>query len=224
MTMHEIDLVPDDYRQLLGLRRALTIFIAVFVCLVLAVAGGRFWIGQLMRSEKKLVEKLELGESALLKKQKVITELREQKKVLTERLAVLNVLRGGPKAVCLFEVVDRSINPSTWFTHWKFVRETEKTTKKQQHLTQTGYFIVVPPGKNRGEGVDEAEVWRKSMHMDIRGQALNHASLAGFVRKLLVQPEVEDVKVLSTITRQYQGVEVINYDLVVVVHQQGEKS
>ncbi|NIA19502.1 MAG: hypothetical protein GWP07_03580, partial [Xanthomonadaceae bacterium] len=105
--------------------------------------------------------------------------------------------------------------------HWKFVREAEKSAKKPQIQSRTGYFIVVPARRGPAAG---DEIWRKTMHMDISGQALNHASLADFVRKLLAQPEVEDVKVISTVTRQYQGAEVINYDLVVVVQPQGEKS
>jgi hypothetical protein len=218
--MHEIDLVPDDYRQSLGLRRALTQFIAVFFCLVMIVAGGRLWLGQLMRSEKRMVEELGVSESTLLNKQKIIADLREQKRGLTERLAVLDMLRGGPQAVRLFEVVDRSINPSIWFDDWKFVREAKKTEKKPHGQLKAGYFIVIPAEKKQVSG---SEVWRKNMHMDISGQALNHASLADFVRKLLAQPEIDDVKVISTVTRQYQGAEVINYDLVVRVHPKRKK-
>ncbi len=216
--MREIDLVPADYRQILLLRRVFKRFILLFVCILVVVGGGRLWLNYLLKTEKSMIAGLEAGESVIIGQKKIYDELQVEKKELTKRLAVLDVLRSGPQAVRLFEVVDRSLNPGIWFTDWEFIREAKKKKKKHPAQIQTGYFVMATLDE---AGSEEEEQWRKSMHMDIKGQALNHAALAGFVRKLLAQPEIEDVKVLNTASNIHSGAEIVTFDLAVVVQAGG---
>ena len=40
--MHELDLIPDDYRQLQKLRVHLKVFIVLFILLLLTIGSGKF--------------------------------------------------------------------------------------------------------------------------------------------------------------------------------------
>ena len=221
MTIREIDLAPTDYRQALFLQRAIKRFVLLFVCILAVIGGGRLWLNHLLKIEKSMIARLEAGESVVIGQKKIFDELHIEKKELKKRLAVLDVLRSGPQAVRLFEVVDRSLNPGIWFTDWKFVREAKKKKKKHSAHIQTGYFVMATLDEAVSE---EEEQWRKSMHMDIKGQALNHAAMADFVKKFLAQPEVEDVKVLSTSSSGHSGAEIVGFDLAVVVKEGGDPS
>jgi hypothetical protein len=54
-------------------------------------------------------------------------------------------------------------------------------------------------------------------HMEIRGQAVDHSTLAQFVSRLLDQPRIEQVRVVNTRVRPLAAVEVVDFELAVVV-------
>ena len=78
---------------------------------------------------------------------------------------------------------------------------------------QTGYFVVVPLDEpNRPN-----RAWRMDTHMEIHGQAVDHSTLARFVSQLLDQPRIEQVRVVNTRVRPFATIEVVDFELAVVV-------
>ncbi|PLX83217.1 MAG: hypothetical protein C0617_11820 [Desulfuromonas sp.] len=209
--MHDIDLIPADYRRRRSLLRVLRIYLVLLAAVVAAVALGRVGLGQVLRTEQARVGELKTGEVQLLEQKRRLEELGASREDLRGRLALLEALRGGPPAQRMFEVVDRALNPSVWFSDWKFVREGE--AGQAARGGQAGYFLIVP----KGEGAFPEEPWRELTRMEIKGQALSHAALAEFVRRLLGQPEIADVHLLNTKTRQYRVGGVIEYELTVEI-------
>jgi len=209
--MHDIDLIPADYRRRRSLQRVLRIYLVLLAAVVAAVALGRVGLGQVLRAEQARVGELKTGEVQLLEQRRRLEELGASREDLRGRLALLEALRGGPPVQRMFEVVDRALNPAVWFTDWKFVREGEAGQAAEGG--QAGYFLIVP----RGERTSSEEPWRELTRMEIRGQALSHAALADFVRGLLGQPEIADVHLLNTKTRQYRAGGVIEYELAVEI-------
>jgi 16S rRNA G527 N7-methylase RsmG len=57
--------------------------------------------------------------------------------------------------------------------------------------------------------------------MEIRAQAADHSALASFVRELVEQPEVEDVKVVNTRVHRYTSAQVVSFELAVVIKSAG---
>ena len=110
-------------------------------------------------------------------------------------------------------IIDRALRGGdVWFVSWKF-RRAGVIAPPTPRTVNTGYFIVVPAGESA-----ELESWRVKTHMNINGQARDHAALSRFVRGLYAQPEIRDVKVNNTRVRQYDNSRVVDFDMAVVLH------
>ena len=141
-----------------------------------------------------------------------IKEFEAERARIDQLLSILSELRGGISAVQTLLSVDRALNAQVWFLSWTFHRAgqlVEETTEARN----TGYFIVIPP-----EGSDEVEkTWRLDTHMEIRAQAADHSALARFVRELVEQPEIEDVRIVSTRVHGQTAAQLVSFELAVVV-------
>ena len=69
-------------------------------------------------------------------------------------------------------------------------------TSEQPRGVNTGYFIVIPEGDRASK--KEQEAWQIETHMEVSGQATDHEALSSFVRRVLQQPQIGDVRILNT--------------------------
>ncbi len=210
--MSEFDLVPTAYRRGLWVRRWLTRLGVVLVGIVLVVATTKALLVYGTRTYTQEVEELRRARQVVLDQRARMEQLQSQKADLEYRLGVLSRLRGGFEAKQMFVVIDRALDEHVWFLDWTFVREGELLDQKPEAV-ETGYFIVVP-SKDRKE---PERAWRMRAHMEIRAQARDHSALARFVRGLVGQREIEDVRVLSTRVRREASAEVVDFELAVVL-------
>ena len=211
--MAEIDLVPAGYRRLLAFQRQLRNFAALYVVLVLCLGLTRAALAYGVRGMEGDLDRIAVARAAEQQQQQRLDALRSEHAEAERRLRVLSGLRGGVAARDMFSVIDRASDGRTWFLDWKFRRAGE-VVDRDPEAVQTGFFLVVPL---EGEGKDSDKAWLMQTHMEIRGRAIDHGALAGFVRRLVQQPEIEEVKVLSTGVRPYTSHEVVDFDLAVVV-------
>ena len=110
--------------------------------------------------------------------------------------------------------VDRALKDgSVWFTSWSFLRAGVEAEREKRGVN-TGYFIVIP----QGEGADPEPAWQIKTHMEIKGQARDHAAMSDFVRRLLDQPQIGDIRVLNTRQHRYSLATVVDFELAVVVN------
>jgi hypothetical protein len=54
--------------------------------------------------------------------------------------------------------------------------------------------------------------------MTIKGQARDHSALSGFVRRLFVQPEIDDVRILRTNLSRSNRADAVDFELAVVIN------
>lgn len=217
--MTEVDLIPDDYRQAMRLRRSAKFFSIVFGAVFLLIILGKGLVNSLVAIEKSATETLEAGKVTIVEQRALLEKLRARQADLQERLAILDSLRGGSPAERMLEIVNRATNQSVWFTNLKFRRITED--------------LAMPPTKNstahfrsgQHDGGMQHNNWQGRMHMEISGQALNHSELADLVKRLLDQQEIQDVHIGNTSTLQYPAGQVIVYNLVVIINsrEQGQR-
>lgn len=211
--MAEIDLIPEDYRQALQIRRWLKTFAAAYglgvLCIVLAKTLLSFSIG----AEASEIERLKANKTAVLNQRAQLDALQAEESVLEKRLAVLNKLRGGPPVRQVFLDIDRAVDGKVWFLDWEFMRAGEFVQVKPRTV-QRGYFIVVPAEE---QGATQDRAWQMQTHMRIKAQATDHSSLADFVRRLGQQSIIEDIKVLNTRLRSYASTQVVDFELAVIV-------
>ena len=211
-----MDLIPADYRRQLSLARSVRRS-ALSFGLLLLVAGGLY--GALhygVREDAKKIRALEVEKAISTQQRLVLEDLKAKDKRLASKLAILEHLRGGAAAQNMFVAIDQALDGHTvWFSEVSFRRAGQAVSRDaDKPKPGSNYFILIP----QGDGAKPTPAWQIKTHMEIKGQAMDHSALSAFVRRLLSQPEVGTVRVLSTKQRKYTQVAVIDFELAVVVN------
>ena len=213
--MSEIDLIPTEYRRTLRLRTWTLRFALGVAALVAALGTAKVGLSQAIRSEKREVDELRLAGRLALERREKLEAFSAEGAKIRRQLAILEQLREGIAAQQMFVVIDRALDGTVWFASWRFRRAGE-VVERDPETVHAGHFIVVPQ-----KGKDESEkVWRLRAHMEIRAQALDHSSLARFVRRLVEQPEIEEVRVLNTRVHPQATSALVDFELAVLVRTQ----
>ena len=213
MTTHSLDLIPQTYRNERRARRMLAWFFPVFT-IVLGIIVASYAMLELEQTRiQEDIDALRTDISYNTEQQSRLDELNASQTVLTQRVKVLESLRGGLPAQHMFTVIDEAVDGSTWFRKWTF-RRRGVLTDDAPEAVHAGFLIIVPePDKGGPE-----RTWRLATHMEIAGSALDHTALASFVERLLARAEIADVKILRTGSRKEAAREVIDFDLAITVY------
>lgn len=184
----------------------------VGVCvLTLMMYAGLSLQSNRLRDEVKTLEE----QRAVTAQQRTqLEDLSRNKSDLNKQLSMLQGLRSGAPAKAVFLAVDNALaDAEVWFLNWQFRRAGVLVPEEESSGVDTGYFIVVPEGGGR----DSAQAWQVETHLTIQGQARDHAALSRFVDDLFAQRAVVDVSVQKTALRSYGDVDVVDFDLAVVL-------
>jgi Fimbrial assembly protein (PilN) len=214
--MHELDLIPASYKERLKIKRWCELCGVVFASVLLIVFGLRFAIINKTMAVNTKIQALQKDKQFNIEQQQKYNALVTEETKLKKDLEVLNGLRGGPSAKQILLTLDRVMQDDVWFTQWLFSRDGE-ITPVQPATVQTGYFIIIPQEAN---GSPNQQAWKLNTHMEITGQALTHSSLSGFIRNLINQPEIDDVKVINTSLRSYTSSQVVDFKIVLIINNQ----
>jgi len=211
--MNEIDLFPEDLRKRLQFFRWFRLTgISILVLTLLMVAAFVL----LREANAKIDQQIQQFQS-----QREITnanrvqleQLNQQKKNLKQQLDLLSGLRSGASAEQMFVMIDRSLpGPEVWLTNWKF-RRAGTPVENTRQAVNTGYFIVVPADNQS----NKEETWKIETHMNIQGQALDHVAMSKFVLNLTQQPEIENVRIVSSRQTEVNRTKVVDFGLDIVV-------
>jgi Tfp pilus assembly protein PilN len=213
--MSEIDLVPVRYHRRRSLQRAATRLLLVCAVLLVAMASVRALLLHRIAVYDQEIEEIQEERAQVEQQERRIEGLTSERDMLAQRLAVLDGLRGGIEAKQLFRVIDDSLDSAVWFRRWSFRRAGEIVDEERQAV-ETGYFIVLPR-----EAPDQPRrTWQFHTHMEITAEAEDHSALAGFVRRLSQQSEIESARILNTKARKSAEAGGVEFDLAVVVRSQ----
>ena len=212
--MNEIDLFPDDLRQRLlyarWLRRAGTIILVGS----LLIGGAFLGLRQVNARIGEQIEHFQDQREITNANRQQLKQLSQKKEDLLQQLNLLSGLRSGASAEQMFVMIDRALpGPEVWLTNWKFRRAGTRVEANPETVS-TGYFIVIPAGsQSRTE-----ETWKIETHMDIRGQALDHSAMSEFVLNLTRQPEIENVRIVSTrLGQSINQTKLVDFSLDIIV-------
>ncbi len=213
--MSDIDLIPTEYRRFAQLRSWLRKFAVAYIGVLLLLIVAKLGISYSVHLRSEQARELKQVRSVENRYRMRLGELQKQQQDANRRLAILSGLREGISARELFEVVDRALDDDVWFNKMEFRRKGEMADKGPEAV-QSGLFIVLPSDE-REEG-DRG--WLVHTHMEISAQARDHSALASFVRRLIDQPEIEEVRVLNTRIRRNTDFELVDFELAVVLRSQ----
>ncbi len=221
--MHDIDLIPQEYRMRVELARLLRTYGLVAAAIVVLGLGTTGIFMGMNSSLARHIGSLQ-GETAISDQQRIQLEaLRDLRDRSERQLELLTQLRSGTSAREIFITLDNALDgDDIWFRKWTFKRAMEALDEAQITLRQQnrdeGFFIVIPVGQT------DREYWEIRTHMTIDGEARNHQVLSRFVGQLYAQPAIEDVKVLQTSLQRTAAGESVVFQLAIVVGPGGSQN
>lgn len=211
--MNEIDLIPEEYRIkrlfISWLKRA-----GVTLGLIVAIILTVFVV--LKQANDKLsdhIQSLKVQRAIATENGQQLKLFSDQRTGLKQQLNLLAGLRSGSSAEQMFITMDNALpGPQVWLTKWQF-RRAGNRVEADVETVNTGYFIVVPSGK----GNKKQEAWKIDTKMEVHGQALDHIAMSEFVANLTRQPEIENVRIVSTRLNQSRQKKLVDFSLEIVV-------
>jgi hypothetical protein len=212
--MNDIDLIPSDYRLRCWLARSSRRLGIAVAAIFIVTATAYAAMHHARQNAKAEIERLRTQAEISARHKSELDQLREQKSRYEGQLALLKGLRGGASAEAMFVAIDRALTENdVWFVDWEF-RRSGKVVGPEAQTDNKGYFVVLSSSGSEGNN----DAWQIEAHMSIKGQANDHSALSRFVRRLLTQPEIQDVHVLSSAQRKTRDNRVVEFDLSVSVN------
>ncbi len=202
-----MDLIPEEFRRSLGLRRRIVQFAVACAVVLCCIAVARLALGALIVGENAELSRLGQKQQTLAQSQTRADDYRQRKQAIEQQLAALEQLRRGERVALLLRAIDQAYGEGIWLDSIHFMRG-RGTTRLDNLPGSANAGIIVVPDKPAGN--DAADL---AQGADIAGHALDHSVLAEFIRKLGVQPGVADLRLVSTGTRAYSVALVVDFKL-----------
>lgn len=211
-----MDLIPEDYKRYLQQLQLLQRWALVMFVLITLSTSISFALDYKADEFQKEIVLLEQKKAISSQQRNVLQILEKDHKKLLVKHNILQKLRGGAVAENMFVTIDRALDGNNvWFKNWSFDRAGSKTSEPPKGVN-TGYFIVIPESERTNKKQQEA--WKIQTHMEVNGGARDHEALSSFVRRLLQQPQIGDVRILNTQQRTYLDTTVVDFSLVITVN------
>lgn len=212
-----MDLIPASYRTYIAQLRIMRQWGGVLLTLITVFILCVVTFKKVNASYEHKIAILEKNKAITSQQRTVLQDMQASYNRLVKKQEVLISLRGGASANEMFVDIDKALeNNKVWFKSWEFVRAGSKTNE-QIGGVNTGYFIIIPAGKGKN---NKPESWKIQTHMKIAGQALDHKALSSFVRRLLAQPQIHDVKVINTQRNLGISNAMVDFNIIVIVNAQ----
>jgi Tfp pilus assembly protein PilN len=210
-----VDLIPEEYRRAVRVRRLIGRFGWSCCAIVAAVAAASGGLAYAIGQERAALARYKQLQAQSRAQQARLTEVMARRDNAQRQLQVLESLRGDASIAAIIGAVDAALDDRIWFQELTFSRAGEAAERKAE-AGEAGYFIVAAKDK-RGDARPEGGAWRARERAEIRGLARDHAALAEFIKRLGGQPEVKQVKLLDTSARSYPGVQVVSFQLAALL-------
>ncbi len=207
--MHEIDLIPLDYRESRLKRRWVRRWLAAVAFLVAVSGVAHMGLDRWRTAVKENLAGARQQHAAVLARRQRLVVLGKEMARLQKQVADLKALRAGVPVVELFASIDKAIDAhKVWFTRWRYEGDL-KHSGKGTARTAASARVAAGTGPDAGGA--------KRARLDIAGKAIDHEALSVFVSRLVAQPGVEDARIVDA--RQVREAEgaVVSFRLMVKV-------
>ncbi len=211
-----MNLIPEDYKRYLQQLYILKYWGLAMLAIVVISASTSFVLGYKADEYQKEIVVLEKKKAISSRQSSLLQTLKKDHNKLRAKRDVLEKLRGGALAKNMFVTIDRALDGNdVWFKSWRFDRAGSKTREALKGVN-TGYFIVIPA--NESSNPKTSEAWKIQTRMEVNGEARDHEALASFIRRLLQQAQIGEVRILNTQQRDHNDFTVVNFKLAIVVN------
>lgn len=209
--MANMNLIPDDYRQEVHLRRMVRNFIVICVLILCCVGIARASLSYLIWRESALVVQLEQQEQVSQQNITATEQYRQKKLVTEQQLDALSKLRGGDLMTVFLVAIDNAHKEGIWFDSLRFIRR----DNTNNHASPAN---AVQPATDLSQSLE------LDYGAEIIGHALNHSVLADFMRQLGAQQCFADLRLIDTATRNYTTNQVIDFNIDLQINKNMKKN
>ena len=216
--MAELNLIPADYAQRQTLLRRVKRFVAAVASLACLLVLARGTLQLLISIEMREVARLQGQERLWAQSEAKLEEYRKQKLATQRQLVALDELRGRDRLRLFLKAVDAAHVENVWFDEIRYYRRDNLPAGNLDSLpggARAG--IIVVPEKNVPAPGTAPKAPDVEQRVGIVGHAINHATLAQFMRRLESQRGIADVSLVDTSPRSYPNALVIDLKLSLLV-------
>jgi len=207
--MHELDLIPAEYRQERQKKRLMKRGFAVMVIGSVLLLGVHVLLQKEIRKLQGEANLQETRKQILQRMEDRLAELEGEERALKQHLKTLEDIRFNVQPSSIFSAIDKAIDSkNVWFSRWSYQVETAGI--KNRVATDT-------LKKRGGRATDIKTKDNHEARVDITGRATNHAALSDFISRLVEQPRVGDARIVNTKQTKEGRRSIVTFRLVVTV-------
>lgn len=215
--MADIDLIPREYRYWLWQLACLKTAAAALLVLLALATASYCYLDITAAATKHKLHTLQREKAVTQQQQSELEQLSSAKQELARQWRLLNGLRGGASVESILMVIDRALlDNQVWFLDWQFSRAGYMPS------TGTGNFVIASDSRSNNSAASVS--WDTGSHINIKGQAIDHAAFSGFVQRLLAQAEITDVKIVRTNLSRGSAVSIVEFDIAILVNSRAATS
>jgi len=209
--MADIDMIPRSYREGLRVQRALRGYGIGLAALVLAGGLGAAVLHWRLAVETPRLDQLRTrtAQAETLRARLAATITR--KGALDQDAGALAALRGNGGVAALALALDAALNDKVWFDNLHYARTEELLHAPLPSPLPSG--TLETRASTRPNAAPGPQTWRLARRVEIEGQALDHAALAGFLASLSANPALNDVRFLKSGAATGEGVEHVAFSV-----------
>ncbi|MFK8067953.1 MAG: hypothetical protein AB8D52_06890 [Gammaproteobacteria bacterium] len=178
--MHEMDLIPADYRRTQTMRKLLIGFAAFYALIFSSLLVGKIILEMKVSTLESQVGAYEKQNKILIEQQKLNTDLRNRKSLIEGQYAFVKMLQQGGGGDQIFQVFDR-------------VLDLDIKTSGTRNIWMNSWTYTAA---NLDSGNEKS--LEQHMKIMVNGLARDHEALSIFVENLIRQSEISDVNVINT--------------------------
>lgn len=205
--MADIDMIPRSYRDGVRVQRALRGYGLALGALLLA---GVATAGLLHWRLAVAAPQLEALRARTAEAESLRTRLATSaahKSALDQDAEALAALRGVGSIARLADTLDTTLNDKVWFDALRFAR-TEELLRAPLPSGMLTTRASTRPGALPGP-----QTWRVARHIEVEGQALDHAALTAFLGALSANPALADVRFVKSTAAPGEGPELVAFSV-----------
>lgn len=209
--MADIDMIPRSYRDSVRVQQALRGYgLALGILLLAGVAGTALLHWRLAVATPQLEQlRVRTADAEALRARLAAAAARQG--ALEQDVQALAALRGTGSIAGLAGALDGALNDKVWFDTLRFARTEELLRAPLPSPLPAGALTTraaTGPGAPAGP-----QTWRVARHVEIAGQALDHAAVTTFLGALSTSPVLADVRFVKSTAAPGEGVELVAFSV-----------
>jgi Tfp pilus assembly protein PilN len=209
--MADIDMIPRSYRDGLRVQRALRGYGLALGAVLLAGAIGTGALHWRLAVETPQLNQLRTrtAQAEALRTQLATATVR--KSVLEQDARALAALRASGSVASLTQALDGALNDKVWFASLHLSSTAELLRAPLPSPLPSG--TIETRASNQPNAAPGPQTWRLARHVEISGQAQDHAALTAFLSTLSANPVLTDVRFLRSTAAPGEGPELVAFSV-----------